>query len=923
MNQAFQVSPSRVILILALFSLSTFTHADSHSPDISPLQEQRFAQAISLLESFHNDSANVILVQLLEELKTAKQIGTPFGLHVRLRHAEALEKDHKDEEAIQKLHAVVDDAQEQEQWEVLANGHLSLARLYEKLGFNQRCRKQLRRAEVVIFENDLELIKARYYVRIASYHRIYADPDSAKTFALAVVEHAHKNEQAPDEAVGHLLLGMMYHKVDFDEAYYHYRLAGRHWKAVGDYSGYAAIHSNLARLFKHYGKLDQALNHIDSSLIASVKAIEMGHERSSLFYSNYEDRAEIFQEMGQLDSALHYYTKSYELELEEIRNSKKEEIFNIAARYNEEQQAQQIKSQQELIMVQKARRNLLIGLCLIVLLFAGLQTRIYFRLQRTNRKNEAQAKELKLLDEVKSKFFGNISHELRTPLSLILGPLSVLLEQPESWTRDQLKKQLLVMQRNGKSLMQLVEEILDLSKLEANKMDLAEESTAPLPFFEDLSQAFTTQFEHEGIDFQTHFEVPEDLFIMLDRKKMEKVVSNFLYNALKFTPQGGKVSWSIKQESNHLIIEVADTGQGIPEKDLKFIFDRYFQSFQPGEIQSGGTGIGLAMVKEYAKLMGGRAYVKSKLGEGSQFYFELPLKKASMVENAGTAPLNEFSTTPAADVGSNFTILVVEDNRDLRKFIHQTLQVDYQRVLLAENGVQALELLEKHGTDIHLVVSDVMMPQMDGWTLLKHIKENAKWQNIPMIMLTSLASENYKLKALTTGVDDYLTKPFSVPELRSRIQNLLHHYHQRLEWHQSKEVANLTSTDASDPEELFCSEEERTWVNQLRQLIEGQLNYQKIGVEQLATAVYLSSRQLNRKLKRITGLSPAKFIKEVQLQAARTELEKGGFQSISAVAYQFGFEHQGTFSTSFKTRFGISPSEYSKNRLQSQISSKN
>ena len=919
MNPAFQVMLLRIFAILGVTLLFFSARANTSN---QAQQQQQFDRAIELMEAFQNDSAYHLLSQLHQELEASQALHTSFGLQVRLRQAEALERDHQDETAIERLLPVAEEARTQAEWEVLANAHLSLARLYEKLGFDQRCRAQLQLAQTAIFPHDVDLVKARYYTRLASYHRIFADRDSALHYAEATVAQAQALQQAPEEAVGHLLLGMLHHRRDFDRARHHYHWAAQHWLAYGDYQGYGATHNNLANLYQRHHQLDRALLHLDTAAYAAQQLQHMGIESTHLLSSNHLDRAELLRQIGQLDSALHYLDRGYELQIQELEQDKREEILNIAAQYNEERQAQQIANQNVLIRTQRARRNLLIGLCAIILLFAGLLTWSYLRLRRTNRQNEVQARELQQLDAVKSKLFSNISHELRTPLSLILGPLSVLLEQPESWNREELKKQLLLMQRNGKSLLQLVEEILDLSKLEANQIDLVEEDTVAQPFFEEVTQAFSAQFAHEGIAYTTRFDLAEGLALRLDRKKLTKVLHNFLYNALKFTPMGGTVTCTVVQSETQLRIAVADTGRGIPAEDLDRVFDRYFQSFQPGQQQHGGTGIGLAMVKEFAKLMGGRAYVHSELGRGSQFFFEFPLVPVAATDTSGGAAEDLPLPVPAAGLGSAYTILVVEDNRDLRHFIQRTLEANYRQVLLAENGLQALKQLQEHGRSIHLVVTDVMMPQMDGWALLERIKQAPDWQHIPVVMLTSLATAQDQLRALTTGVDDYLTKPFTVPELRSRIYNLLQHHDQRLEWQRDVQIPTEVSSnsngnsDASDPQDLLCSEEERQWVNDLRRLIEERLEQQKIGVEQLAAAVYLSSRQLNRRLKRITGLSPAKFIKEVQLQAARADLELGQFNSISEVAYRFGFEHQATFSTSFKNRFGISPSEFRKGRGQ-------
>ncbi len=521
-----------------------------------------------------------------------------------------------------------------------------------------------------------------------------------------------------------------------------------------------------------------------------------------------------------------------------------------------------------------------------------------------------QAEELKQLDKVKSNFFANISHELRTPLTLILGPLSYVLDHPEEWEKENIQQQLLVMQRNGKNLMDLIEEILDLSKLEANKLELQEEGTPLVQFFEYFIHVFEPQFQSQTLDYELIFEVNEDLHVLLDRKKMEKVLNNFLSNAIKFTPKNGKVTLKVIETDSDIHVIISDTGKGIHPKDLPYIFDRFYQSKQADQKLYGGTGIGLALVNEFAQLMGGKAYAESTLGAGSKFFFEIPKKEVAKKEIL-MPPTIDIQEEEIYSIGRDFTVLVVEDNRDMRDFIHQLLQKKYTRVLLANNGAEGLEVLKEQGRNINLIISDIMMPVVDGLTMLKEIKANPEWYDIPVIMLTALAAERDKLTALTIGVDDYLTKPFSVSELLIRVQNLLFNYNQRLEWQASEEFKDQhPEVSKKTVSQNTINAKDKEWVDELTTLVEQSFQEGTLDLESLAKLVFISSRQLNRKLKAITGLSAGKFIREVQLQAARKELESGTYLSISEVAYYVGFDNQSNFSRVFKSRFGKMPSAY-------------
>ena len=524
-----------------------------------------------------------------------------------------------------------------------------------------------------------------------------------------------------------------------------------------------------------------------------------------------------------------------------------------------------------------------------------------------------QAEELKTMDKVKSNFFANISHELRTPLTLILGPLSYLLDNPGEWKKANIQRQLNVMQRNGKSLMDLIEEILDLSKLEANKLELMEEGTPVVQFFEYLFFVFEPQFQSQGLEYELILNVKKDLHILMDRKKMEKVLNNFLSNAIKFTPSKGKITLTVTETDAQLKINISDNGKGIHPNDLPNVFERFYQSKQADQKLYGGTGIGLALVNEFAQLMEGEVYVESALGEGSTFYFDLPKKEVAIEKMLINIPAETVEEEQIDSIGNAFTILVVEDNHDMRNFIAELLQNKYERILLAKNGVEGLEMLKEHGTNIHLIISDVMMPEMDGLTMLKEIKSNPDWFGIPVVMLTALAAERDKLTALTIGVDDYLTKPFSVPELLIRVQNLLFNYHQRLEWQKSEEFQKeKQDISTGDNSQNLIDTENKEWINELTLVIGNSFKNGQLDVKDLATTVFLSPRQLSRKLISVTGLSPAKFIKEVRLQAARKALENGVFISVREAANDYGYEHPTTFSNVFKNRFGKSPSEYMK-----------
>lgn len=530
-----------------------------------------------------------------------------------------------------------------------------------------------------------------------------------------------------------------------------------------------------------------------------------------------------------------------------------------------------------------------------------------------------QAEELKVLDKVKSNFFANISHELRTPLTLILGPLSHILDSPDKLNNQEVQEKLMLMQRNGKSLLHLIEEILDLSKLEANKMELNEELTKVNAFFEYLFKGFEPQFESTGIQYVIQTEIDPQLHILLDRNKMEKILNNFLSNAIKYTHAGGIIKLSLKVEEDYLKIAVNDTGTGIHEADIPHIFERFFQSKRGDKKLHGGTGIGLALVKEFALLMKAKVYARSEFGKGSSFHFELPIKLANSM-TAKVQPILDCEYEMGPDLvldDQDFVILVVEDNSDMNEFVCELLKTKYNTILSAKNGSEALKILKEKQTDIHLVISDVMMPEMDGIELVKAVKEDKALSTIPFIMLTALAAERERLAALTIGVDDYLTKPFSVPELLARVNNMLVNASLRKTWWSQFRLRKDTvlipnQTEKISSEDEHLSPVDKKFIEDLKQYIEDNPHSYLLDVTSLAKTFLISIRHFNRKVKSITGLPPAKFVKEVQLQKAKRILEDDHFITVSEVAYSVGFYQPSTFTSLFKKRFGIVPSKYQK-----------
>jgi len=521
-----------------------------------------------------------------------------------------------------------------------------------------------------------------------------------------------------------------------------------------------------------------------------------------------------------------------------------------------------------------------------------------------------QAEELKLLDQMKSRFFINVSHELRTPLTLMLGPISSVLKSPDlpEGHRRMLRKA----QESGQQLMRLVGSILDLSRLEAGKLPLKYSDTVVLAFLEQALSSFEFYAQQRSIELALDYRAAEGLYLRLDKAKAEIILNNLLSNALKYVSKGGKVTLRAAAEDGHLLIEVEDNGRGIHPEDLPQMFNRFFQSRRKDTPLEGGSGIGLALSKELAQLMGGDLTVKSQLGQGSVFKLVLPLVAAeaptppSEVPVAAVAEAKEARLAKAAKSGLALAkVLIVEDHHGLRGYLKQILQARFE-LLEAENGQEALEILGQH-KDCKLVITDIMMPVMDGYELLERLKVEEQYREIPVIVLTAREKEEDQLKAMRLGVDDYLLKPFEEEELLARIHQLLENFQQRRaqrerethHWDDGKKTSSSPQTEA-----------EEEWLRVIERLALSMLDDERLSVNWLAAQTYVSERQVQRRLKKMTGLTPSRFLRELRLQKARRMLETGQIKSVKEAASTVGFKAEKHFSRIFRERFGKYPSQY-------------
>ncbi len=530
---------------------------------------------------------------------------------------------------------------------------------------------------------------------------------------------------------------------------------------------------------------------------------------------------------------------------------------------------------------------------------------------------EKQARELQQLDEMKSRFFTNISHELRTPITLIRAPLENLIGKHGDSLDERIRRSLKLVLNNAGKLSGLVEELLELSSLEAKKTSLKETPTPLAPFCRRLFSAYEPGAALKDIDYRFHSTLEESANFLLDRNRLEKIINNLLSNALKFTPEKGSVRMGLRREGTALLITVEDNGRGIPPEDLPHLFERYFQTRRDDIATEGGTGIGLALSRELAQLMQGQLSVESQWGAGACFTLRLPAREAP--PEAKPAPLPEITETaarevqpviPAAGNGPKTKIMVVEDNPDMQELIH-TLLADSYDCVLANNGAEAWSWLEMENpeiADIELILSDVMMPEMNGYTLLERVKAHERWQKLPAVMLTARSAEEDKLQALRMGVDDYLLKPFSPEELKARLNNLISNYRARRAL-----LASMSPPPGKGASFDFepATPANTAWLKEVEEAAKEALDKGlKLNTALLAEKAFLGERQFARRLKALTGLTPNGYILEVKLQKARYLLETQAFTTVSEVAHASGFSSGSYLAKVFQEHFGKKPGDY-------------
>ena len=538
------------------------------------------------------------------------------------------------------------------------------------------------------------------------------------------------------------------------------------------------------------------------------------------------------------------------------------------------------------------------------------------RLKQEYEMSKFEAQKLHEIDEMKSRFFANISHEFRTPLTLILGPVKEFISNESDVKK---KQELSIVYRNADRLNGLVNQLLDLSKLEAGKMNLETRAEDIIPLLKGLVLSFASLAERKKIELNFNSDLSE-LTVYLDRDKIEKIINNLLSNAFKFTSEGGKVDVKVDKTEDSVEIEISDNGIGISRDRLEHIFNRFYQVDGNQTREHEGTGIGLALTKELVELHKGEIHVESEESKGTTFFVKLPLgknhlKAEEILEGKKTEENTFLTVTDVIAEGqkqegkidfelyteeNKSLLLIVEDNIDVRNYIQGYLNKEY-RLIEAKDGKEGLEKSFEHIPD--LIVSDVMMPKMDGFLLCEKIKTDERTSHIPFILLTAKASGQDKIEGLETGADDYIMKPFDAKELLVRVKNLIE---QRI-----KIIEHFKKQELFETSNLQIKSRDKVFISKAIQIINIHISDENFDVNTFASEIGLSRVQLHRKLIALVGHSSSDLIRKIRLTKA-AKLIQGNFGNITEIALEVGFSNPANFAKAFRLHFGVSPSDYKK-----------
>ena len=648
----------------------------------------------------------------------------------------------------------------------------------------------------------------------------------------------------------------------------------------------------LAGIYVKTGNYNKALHYLDTArgIAQNIKSTEHKAEIYSLYYK-------LYKRMGDTRAALEWHEKAAAMHDSIMDMEKMNRIQNAGLLIERNRQAKDMNEAQLSLKSERATRSaytIIFGIVVTILLGA---IGMFIYIQRIHRRNHLA---LKKLAEMRETFFTNITHEFRTPLTIILG-LSQVLRKSKNVEVKQYARDIEI---HGNGQLKLVNQLLDISKIKSNMGDMKWRNGDITTYISMVVSSYSEYAKNKDITLRMHGD--ENVVMDFVPDYAHKVIDNLLSNAFKFTHASGQVDVYVVRVGNILHIDVNDTGEGMDKETMDNVFKAFYQG--PSDSQNLGTGVGLSLVKHIMESVHGTISVESQVGKGTNFHIEIAItnncdvqleEKDMIFDPVMPVEQKELKDSDAKD--SQYTALIIEDNHDIAAFIGGQLAGGYS-VAYATNGNDGLQKAKDIVPDI--IITDIMMPGMDGLELCRKIRSNKAINHIPIIIVTAKVTEQERIEGFEAGADAYLTKPFSMDELRTIIEQLINRQNSL-----RNKFSEKTTSNKKEEKDMELTDAERRFLAKTVDYIYLLLDKQQLDVNTLAEKLCMSSRQFHRKIVTLTGNSPATFILKIKMKRARYLLETNPNLSADEIAFRCGFEHTSSFYHAFRKTYGYTPKE--------------
>lgn len=772
-----------------------------------------------------------------------------------------------------------------------------LGNIYLTLGNYARADSALRMALEGEKELHSDLGQAINYANIGSIFRHRGMEDSAWVYFRKSMELNQRVDNTLGISLCHTDFGSMYERAhQYDKAIAEYEKAYELMEASDDEWHMLNSLIALAGVNMAMGNDGKAMTHLDKAkqVANEIKSYEHLEDIYYLYYKHYK-------RVGDYSAALASHEKATAMRDSVVDMEKMNRIQNAGLLVERNQQARVMDEAHLNLESEKSARFLSsVIFTIVVVILVGVFV-VFFYMQRIHRRNHLALKRLAAMRET---FFTNITHEFRTPLTVILG----LSQDLQKNGQEEVKDRAQTIERQGKGLLTLINQLLDISKIKSQVGNLDWRNGSITTYVTMIVDTYRDYARTKNIDLQ--FYAKEAVTMDFVPDYVNKVLNNLISNAIKFTPEYGKINVTLWRKESVLHVEVSDTGEGMDKETA----DNVFKPFYQGETASKhiGTGVGLALVKQVIDAVDGRISVESRVGEGTTFHIEMPINNVcknklgeSVIYKADSMPeipIEEKALADSDGADNQCTVLVIEDNRDIAAYIGNLLSGSYN-VAYAANGEDGMQKAIDIVPD--LIITDLMMPGMDGLELCRRVRANNVVNHIPIVIVTAKISEQERIAGIEAGADAYLAKPFNVDELRTVVERLL----DRQRSLRSKFSESIDTNNNKEEEEVKLTDAERRFLAKTVDHIYLLLDKQQLDVNTLSDKLCMSSRQFHRKIVALTGCSPASFMLKIKMKRARHLLETDSRMSIDEIASRCGFEHTSSFYHAFRKAYGVTPKD--------------